>query len=57
MSKNEQINRTAGDIEVLPIAGRIGAEIKGVSLHAELDTQSVQDNPRSLIAAQSHFLS
>lgn len=41
MSTNEQVKQIAGDIEVLPIAGRIGAEIKGVSLHAELDTHSV----------------
>ncbi|WP_268633502.1 hypothetical protein [Paenibacillus alginolyticus] len=29
MSVNEQVKVTPGHIEVLPIAGRIGAEIKG----------------------------
>ncbi len=57
MSTNEQINVTPGHIEVLPIAGRIGAEIKGVSLHADLDTQTVKTIREALLQHKVIFYS
>jgi taurine dioxygenase len=40
MSALEQNNATVRGLEVLPVAGRIGAEIRGVRLDANLETQT-----------------
>ncbi|MDQ0890726.1 alpha-ketoglutarate-dependent taurine dioxygenase [Paenibacillus sp. V4I9] len=56
MSTNEQVKVTPGHIEVLPIAGRIGAEIKGVSLNADLDTQTVKTIREALLQHKVIFI-
>ncbi|MDQ0917307.1 TauD/TfdA family dioxygenase [Paenibacillus sp. V4I5] len=56
MRTNEQVKVTPNHIEVLPIAGRIGAEIKGVSLNADLDTQTVKTIREALLQHKVIFI-
>lgn len=49
MSTNEQIGAVSGSIEILPVAGRIGAEIRGAILQADLDAQTLAEIRAALL--------
>ncbi len=50
-------NGTGSSLEILPVAGRIGAEIKGVRLSGELEPATVESIRQTLVQIQSDFLS